>query len=111
APGQVRVAAELPQLAGRRAGPDLGVHSRVSTGIAPSRGVIRAALHLEFLESDRIRDGNPATEMPAALQVIDLNPIHLEIVIAGMRSADDQIVIRTTPTNFAGIEYFRGNSR
>src|SRR5438874_2674279 len=91
--------------------PALGDHVHVSAGIAPIRGVILAGLHLEFLDAVRIRDGDPATEMPAALQVIDLNPIHLEVVIAGMRSADDQIVIRTTPTNFAGIEYFRGNSR
>ena len=61
-------------------------HINIRAGIAAVGCVVLAGLHLEFLDGVGIRDGNTAAEKPALLNVVDLHPIHLEIIVAS-RSA------------------------
>jgi len=63
-------------------------------------------LDFEFLEAVGIGNGDSAAEMSTTLQIVNLNSIHLKIVVAGMRSADDQVVVYSAAPDFARIEHF-----
>ena len=64
-------------------GATLGEHINVASGIATVGSVVLAGLYFEFLNGLRIRNAYAATKVAASLQVIDLDPIHLEVVVAG----------------------------
>src|SRR5262249_28539175 len=53
----------------------------IGSSIAAERGIVLACLHLEFLDRVGIGNRDAAGELRAALQIIDADSIHLEIVI------------------------------
>ena len=101
---QVLIAQELPQASMKGIGAGFCNHINVGPGIAPIGGVVLAGLDFEFLNRIWIGNGHAATEVATALQVIDLDSIHLKIIIAGGAAIHDKVVVYASTANLSGVE-------
>ncbi len=70
-----------------------------------------AGLDFEFLNRIWIGNGHAATEVATALQVIDLDSIHLKIIIAGGAAIHDKVVVYASTANFSGVENLGADAR
>ena len=95
-------------------GAALGDHVDVRTCVAAIRRIVLACLYLELLNRIRVRNGNASAERTTLLQVIDLDAIHLEVVVGrGSAIGDERFfpVTASSAPETTGISDVRCNSR
>src|SRR5262245_25803815 len=107
------VAEELEERAVKNVGAAPGHNVDIGPGVPPETGVVKAGLHLEFLNRVGIWDRYSAAETAASLQVIDLDAVHLEVVIRAARAVCAKIPLgltALTAAQRAGVGHRRGDA-
>src|SRR5262245_66031322 len=88
------VAEELEERAVKNVGAAPGHDVDIGPGVPPETGVVEAGLHLEFLNRVRVGNRHPRAETTARLQIVDLDAIHLEVVIRSASAVRAEISLR-----------------